>query len=633
MNQPLFAFLLALTLVDLGFVQATDAVPATAMAPLWALALATPWLCRLQGRLWFRAAWNLGVLGVFALLVHDAASSGLAHLLEDGLALAALCQVHLVHHVGDRQRPDLLFFNSFLIAFVTSIFAPDLAWCGLFVAHAFAFVPALCLHAAPPVGPLAAPAAARNGVRDGVRLAAGALAATAILFVVVPRDFRREGWLGDALALARDLRDGLGETLRVDDDRAARLSERVVARIRPASGRAADVPAHWRGTAYASFDGVEWTMQAHVPANGALATDPMWRRDARGALVRAGADGPRRQFTITLLDGAAMRLPTPLHAARVATAGGEPTPCSPRSDGSLHLRPGAVGPGGLVCSVDTVEALPPPPFPASQRTQFAVPPVAASLVARQLADDLRARTADADPIARAAVAASWLQRNRRYVLPGQDGFARDLDAFLRGDGGGHCEYFATALALLLRLQGVPCRLVGGHLAHEWDAQAREVVVRGKHAHAWVEALDEAGAWRTFDPTPAAEVQADAAGDSLLARARAALQQAWSAVVGFNATTRAEWLAAFVGALRSPFAGALALGAALWLLARVRRRRAEPAVRLVRIARQAGLRFAPGETPRELLARATAAAPAPERLRQLADAVAAHEAARYAQPAR
>ena len=62
------------------------------------------------------------------LLVHHATTTGLLHMLEDGLMLAILCQVHLLNNIGQRQRPDLTFFNSFLIVFVTSFFAPDLWW-------------------------------------------------------------------------------------------------------------------------------------------------------------------------------------------------------------------------------------------------------------------------------------------------------------------------------------------------------------------------------------------------------------------------------------------------------------------------------------------------------------------------
>ncbi|MFN9756131.1 MAG: hypothetical protein ACK58X_06930, partial [Planctomycetota bacterium] len=143
MTSPLFRLLLALTLVDLGFVQATGVVPTIELAPLWVLTLAAPWLRRLQRHFVYRLAWNLLVLGVFASLAHHAATTGLLHMLEDGLTLAALSQVHLVNNVGERQRPDLLFFNSFLIAFVTGFFAPDLSWCGLFALHAFLVVPAL----------------------------------------------------------------------------------------------------------------------------------------------------------------------------------------------------------------------------------------------------------------------------------------------------------------------------------------------------------------------------------------------------------------------------------------------------------------------------------------------------------
>ncbi|MFN9704513.1 MAG: transglutaminase-like domain-containing protein, partial [Planctomycetota bacterium] len=135
------------------------------------------------------------------------------------------------------------------------------------------------------------------------------------------------------------------------------------------------------------------------------------------------------------------------------------------------------------------------------------------VAARDLTEELRRTGAVESSIAtRADEATRWLQRNRRYTLPGQEGFARNLGDFLVGGGAGHCEYFATALALLLRLQGIPCRLVGGYLAREWDQERKEVVVRGRHAHAWVEVLDERGVWLTFDPTPPAGLGDGEAGD-------------------------------------------------------------------------------------------------------------------------
>lgn len=634
MNTPLFAALLALTLLDLAFVQATGAMEPFQMLTLGGLALAAPWLRPLQRLFAVRLGWNAFVLTAFAMLVHHATTSGLRYMLEDGLLLAALCQVHLVNNVGRRQQPDLLFFNSFLIAFVTSFFAPDLAWCALFVAHAFVLVPALHLQALANADGEPTAARVRTAWRSGSWHAALALALTAAAFVAIPRDFRHQGWLGDALSLAGDLRSGLGDALRVDDERELRLSEQPVATLRPISGDADDVPSHWRTAAYAGFDGVEWTLQEHAAPGARLLTDPSWARDGRGALLRAGDDGARRSIELTLLDRAAARLPTPLAAVGVAVGVGVgELPASPRSDGGLLLRPGAVGAKGLVCLVDVVDALPPVTVPARTRTPFAVPPIGAPAAAQRLAVELRAAGDDVSVRGRAGRTADWLRSNRRYALPGADGFARDFQAFLAGDGSGHCEYFATALALLLRLQGVPCRLVGGYLAQEWDAARGVVVVRQKHAHAWVEALDEAGRWHTFDPTPASDAAMAASGDGWFARARAALAAAWSGVVGFNDDARRAWFGRLADAARSPLAWTLALLALASLAWRMRRRNAAPAAALLRAVRRAGLAFAPGETPRELLARAAASGLPAARHQRLTDAVRAHEAARYASASR
>jgi len=76
-----------------------------------------------------------------------------------------------------------------------------------------------------------------------------------------------------------------------------------------------------------------------------------------------------------------------------------------------------------------------------------------------------------------------------------------LEHFLFEAKRGHCEYFASAMVLLLRAEGIPSRLVTGFYGAEqsyWDAGW---IVRQSNAHAWVEAyLPDAG-WTTFDPTP------------------------------------------------------------------------------------------------------------------------------------
>ncbi len=85
---------------------------------------------------------------------------------------------------------------------------------------------------------------------------------------------------------------------------------------------------------------------------------------------------------------------------------------------------------------------------------------------------------------------------------GAEGNRTSLGVFLQQSRAGHCEYFATAGALLLREAGVPTRYVSGFAVVEWDAKAREAVLRGIHAHAWCRAWDEStGKWIDVDLTP------------------------------------------------------------------------------------------------------------------------------------
>jgi transglutaminase-like putative cysteine protease len=83
--------------------------------------------------------------------------------------------------------------------------------------------------------------------------------------------------------------------------------------------------------------------------------------------------------------------------------------------------------------------------------------------------------------------------------------------FIRNRKEGHCEYFASALALTLRSVGIPTRLVNGFKGGDWNSLGQVMYVREKYAHAWVEALVSSGPgeverWITLDPTPATERQ-------------------------------------------------------------------------------------------------------------------------------
>jgi protein-glutamine gamma-glutamyltransferase len=117
-------------------------------------------------------------------------------------------------------------------------------------------------------------------------------------------------------------------------------------------------------------------------------------------------------------------------------------------------------------------------------------------------------------------------------------FSRDpqldpIEDFVVNHRTGHCEYFASALALMLRSQGIPARLVVGFKGGDYNSLGRYYVVQQQHAHAWVEAwmppgmVDETelagppspgGTWYRLDPTPISlEGQAAADGESLVRR--------------------------------------------------------------------------------------------------------------------
>ncbi|MBX0311537.1 MAG: DUF3488 and transglutaminase-like domain-containing protein, partial [Sulfurihydrogenibium sp.] len=67
---------------------------------------------------------------------------------------------------------------------------------------------------------------------------------------------------------------------------------------------------------------------------------------------------------------------------------------------------------------------------------------------------------------------------------------------------GNCEYFASSMVILLRLNGIPSRLVGGYKTATYNKTANYYIVKQKDAHVWVEAYINKH-WIRFDPTPAA----------------------------------------------------------------------------------------------------------------------------------
>ncbi len=71
---------------------------------------------------------------------------------------------------------------------------------------------------------------------------------------------------------------------------------------------------------------------------------------------------------------------------------------------------------------------------------------------------------------------------------------------------GHCEYFASSMAVMLRTLGIPSRVVNGFRSDEFNDVTGNYVVRAKNAHSWVEAYFPGYGWVTFDPTPGGAIE-------------------------------------------------------------------------------------------------------------------------------
>ncbi len=121
----------------------------------------------------------------------------------------------------------------------------------------------------------------------------------------------------------------------------------------------------------------------------------------------------------------------------------------------------------------------------------------------RLRDLAREAATDApSALARALLLEQHLRDNYEYsyeTIP-QQGFT-PLDTFLFDTKRGHCEYFASALAVMLRTQGIPSRVATGFSLGEPNPITGYYEVRGLDGHAWVEAHIEGLGWLMLEPTP------------------------------------------------------------------------------------------------------------------------------------
>jgi hypothetical protein len=179
------------------------------------------------------------------------------------------------------------------------------------------------------------------------------------------------------------------------------------------------------------------------------------------------------------------------------------------------------------------------PLASSERARYLALPAGFPLRVAELAHHWTDELPSAE--AKARRIEDRLRRDFTYDLhsPSQ-GRSQPVEHFLFESKRGHCEFFSTAMAMMLRAVGIPSRNVTGFVGGTWNRFGRYYSVREGDAHSWVEAyIDNAlhPGWRTFDPTPPSGAQPLEPPNGFYYYARdfvEALSQRWNKyVVGYD----------------------------------------------------------------------------------------------------
>lgn len=307
---------------------------------------------------------------------------------------------------------------------------------------------------------------------------------TLLLFVTFPRigvGLFGDVWASGSATLGFSDRLALGEVSRIQKNGAVAM--RVTLDPPPAQG---EKELYWRGIALDHFDGRKW--QRSTSDTVAL----------------------RRIGETYHLDTPVVRQAPLIHqkiileptGSAALFALGRPVVISGRVGYLLRDSMGnllSLYPSPFQISYEVLSYPEPGWNPEPPSTNFlqlpALHPRTVSL-SRQITDGL------SDEGEKAGALERFLQKNYRYTLEDLPVADDDpLAAFLFEVKQGNCEYFASAMAIMLRSLGIPARVVNGYLGAEWNPYGEYYLVRQSNAHTWVEAYLASRGWVRFDPTP------------------------------------------------------------------------------------------------------------------------------------
>ncbi len=345
------------------------------------------------------------------------------------------------------------------------------------------------------------PPLARSFFRVALVLPIGSLLLMLVFYVVLPRS-NTPLWHG--LNPQPQTVTGYSDTVAPGTAEAVGDSDQVVLRVESPPLPVGQL--YWRGAVFLDFDGEKWQ---RVTAPGELE----WLRGGEPVQQRVFLQ-PGQYPVLFTLDR-----PQAVKGLRVWELAGRSYAVSNRQIGQrLSYTVESRLEGRLMSKA----------LPVDARERFIPPEVAPRL--RQLVQSWPVPATQAEAVAQAQE--FFRSQQLRYVTSGLPQGPFPIDAFLLDAKAGHCEFFASSFALLLRLRGVPTRLVGGFLGGEYNELGGYYLLREAMAHVWVEAYLEDGGWVRIDPSALAVNAGEAllarrgAGPSLITQILDSLNYAW-----------------------------------------------------------------------------------------------------------
>lgn len=291
-----------------------------------------------------------------------------------------------------------------------------------------------------------------------------------------------------------------------------------------------------RGAAFDRYNGHSWSRSAlsneqRVEQIGSSVRLRRWPDPVRDRKLRIDLEPIEPSVVFLPPDAVALSIWTPTNAVPSAVPA-----LYVGQEGQIRYR--SQSEGGLryeVVLADGSEPSPPALDAAARARYLALPTDLPPRVAELAKSWIGEET---DPERRAKRVETALRKGYRYDLESPSGGAKNpLDDFLFVSKRGHCEFYSTAMAILLRTQGVPTRNVNGFIGGTFNRFGRYYAVRQGDAHSWVEVYVDGKGFVRFDPTPPADAAPQSEITGVLAFVRdmvEAAAQRWDRnVIGYD----------------------------------------------------------------------------------------------------